>query len=76
MRILDEELLQDTPFVAVDLEVAERNIRRMGDLARSAGVKLRPHTKTHKSPRFAREQLASGATGITTAKLGEAEVMA
>jgi D-serine deaminase-like pyridoxal phosphate-dependent protein len=45
-------------------------------LARKAGVKLRPHTKTHKSVEVARMQLQLGAAGITVAKLGEAEVMA
>ncbi len=39
-------------------------------------MRLRPHTKTHKSPYIARRQLDAGACGITVAKLGEAEVMA
>jgi D-serine deaminase-like pyridoxal phosphate-dependent protein len=34
-----------------------------------------PHTKSHNIPELAKRQLASGATGITVAKLGEAEVM-
>jgi D-serine deaminase-like pyridoxal phosphate-dependent protein len=38
-------------------------------------VKLRPHTKTHKVPEIARMQLEAGASGITVAKLGEAEVL-
>jgi len=37
---------------------------------------LRPHIKTHKLPRFAQQQVALGAVGITCQKLGEAEVMA
>ncbi|MFZ5815609.1 MAG: alanine racemase [Bacillota bacterium] len=60
----------------IDLDQAERNIRRMQAIADAAGVGLRPHTKTHKSPFFARLQVAAGARGITCAKLGEAEVMA
>ena len=48
----------------------------MAAVAREAGVNLRPHTKTHKSPELARRQLDAGASGITVAKLGEAEVMA
>lgn len=36
---------------------------------------LRPHCKTHKSPRIAREQLARGAVGVCVAKLSEAECM-
>lgn len=66
----------DTPCIIIDLDQAERNIRRMQAIADAAGVKLRPHTKTHKSPFFAQMQLAAGAKGITCAKLGEAEVMA
>ena len=66
----------DTPCIIIDLDQAERNIRRMQAIADQAGVKLRPHTKTHKSPFFAQMQVAAGARGITCAKLGEAEVMA
>lgn len=66
----------DTPCIVIDLDQAERNVRHMQAMADAAGVKLRPHTKTHKSPYFARMQLAAGAAGITCAKLGEAEVMA
>jgi D-serine deaminase-like pyridoxal phosphate-dependent protein len=66
----------DTPSVLVDLDALERNIREMADAARSAGVALRPHIKTHKSPQIARMQLAAGAVGVTCAKLGEAEAMA
>ncbi len=44
--------------------------------AASAGVRLRPHAKTHKSPAVARWQLDAGAVGITCAKIGEAEVFA
>jgi D-serine deaminase-like pyridoxal phosphate-dependent protein len=66
----------DTPSVIVDLPVLERNIAEMAALARAAGIALRPHIKTHKSPEIARLQLAAGAIGLTCAKLGEAEVMA
>ena len=65
----------DTPSLLIDLDVLERNIAEMADVARTAGVRLRPHTKSHKSPEIARMQLAAGASGITVAKLGEAEVM-
>lgn len=66
----------DTPVLLFDLDVVERNLTEMAELARSAGVKLRPHTKTHKCPEIARMQVDAGASGITVAKLGEAEVMA
>ena len=44
--------------------------------ASNAGVRLRPHAKTHKSPGIARMQLDAGAVGLCCAKLGEAEVFA
>ncbi|RKN84185.1 alanine racemase [Paenibacillus ginsengarvi] len=66
----------DTPAVLIDLDVLDRNLRDTANAAARAGVKLRPHTKTHKSVWIAKEQLRYGATGITVAKLGEAEVMA
>lgn len=65
----------ETPSLLFDLDVVERNVAEMAELARSAGVRLRPHTKTHKCPEIARMQLDAGASGITVAKLGEAEVM-
>jgi D-serine deaminase-like pyridoxal phosphate-dependent protein len=66
----------DTPALLIDLDTMERNIAAMASVAAAAGVRLRPHTKTHKCPEIARMQVAAGATGITVAKLGEAEVMA
>ncbi len=65
-----------TPFLQVDLDRLDRNIRRTAERAAAAGVALRPHVKTHKSPEIARRQLAAGATGITVATIGEAEVFA
>ena len=66
----------ETPAVVIDLDILEANLKFTADLAAKAGVKLRPHTKTHKSVWIAKRQLAYGASGITVAKLGEAEVMA
>jgi len=63
-----------TPAVVVDLDVLERNIRRMAARAREAGVRLRPHAKTHKSPAIGALQRAAGAWGLSLAKVGEAEV--
>jgi D-serine deaminase-like pyridoxal phosphate-dependent protein len=65
-----------TPAVLIDLDIVARNIARMQEHARAAGVKLRPHAKTHKSPRVAAMQIERGAVGICCAKLGEAEVFA
>jgi D-serine deaminase-like pyridoxal phosphate-dependent protein len=64
-----------TPRVVVDLPTLRANIAGMQELATSAGVRLRPHSKTHKSPVIAQWQLDAGAVGICCAKLGEAEVM-
>ena len=47
---------------------------RVQQLASAAGMQLRPHAKTHKSPIVAKWQLDRGASGICCAKVGEAEV--
>jgi len=60
----------------VDVAVMERNLAAMARLAASAGVRLRPHAKTHKTPLVARRQLEHGAAGLTVATLREAEVFA
>ncbi len=65
----------DTPALLFDLDVVERNIEEMAAVARDAGVGLRPHAKTHKSPEIAGMQIAAGARGLTVAKLDEAEIM-
>jgi len=65
-----------TPAVVVDLDVLERNIARMAARAREAGVRLRPHAKTHKCPQIAGLQRAAGAWGLSVAKVGEAEEFA
>jgi len=74
-RIIAGDQSLDTPLIAVDLDVLQRNIAEMAALAASCGVALRPHAKTHKSPHIARMQLEAGAVGLTCAKLGEAEVL-
>jgi D-serine deaminase-like pyridoxal phosphate-dependent protein len=65
-----------TPQVLIDRTRALNNIARVQDLASSAGMRLRPHAKTHKSPVVAKWQIDRGAAGICCAKLGEAEVFA
>jgi D-serine deaminase-like pyridoxal phosphate-dependent protein len=66
----------DTPAVLIDLDKAEANLKSAQEAADAAGLKLRPHIKTHKLPMFAKRQVELGAVGITVQKLGEAEVMA
>jgi D-serine deaminase-like pyridoxal phosphate-dependent protein len=65
-----------TPAVLVDVDALERNVTRMAERARSHGVALRPHAKTHKTLEIARLQVAAGAVGLTVAKTAEAEVFA
>jgi D-serine deaminase-like pyridoxal phosphate-dependent protein len=65
-----------TPRICIDRTKVHANIASMQAVAQRAGVSLRPHAKTHKSPIIARWQLDAGAAGICCAKLGEAEVFA
>jgi D-serine deaminase-like pyridoxal phosphate-dependent protein len=65
-----------TPQVLIDRKRVRQNIDRVQALAESAGARLRPHSKTHKSPTIAQWQIARGAAGICCAKIGEAEVFA
>ncbi|MFN3238665.1 MAG: DSD1 family PLP-dependent enzyme [Pseudomonadales bacterium] len=65
-----------TPALVIDLEAYERNLQKMQSHVNEHGLGLRCHTKMHKSPIIAKQQLALGATGVCCAKVGEAEVMA
>ena len=65
-----------TPALLIDQDTVVHNLTKVSDMVRSAGKKLRPHIKTHKIPAFAKMQIDSGAVGICTAKVSEAEVMA
>ena len=65
----------DTPALLIDLDAFERNLTRMADAVRAAGIRLRAHAKTHKSPDIARKQMAQGAVGVCCQKVSEAEVM-
>ena len=66
----------DTPSIIVDLNIAEENIKKMQSFANDNSVSMRPHSKTNKSPYWAKKQIEAGAIGICCAKLGEAEMMA
>jgi D-serine deaminase-like pyridoxal phosphate-dependent protein len=65
----------DTPALVIDLDAFERNLKRMADFAGRAGVRLRAHAKTHKSPDIAARQVALGAVGVCCQKVSEAEAM-
>lgn len=65
-----------TPALVIDLDIVEHNITKAQAYCDAAGIRNRPHVKTHKSPILAAMQRDAGAIGITCQKLGEAEVMA
>lgn len=65
----------DTPALVVDLDIMEKNLERVACYTREHQLRLRPHTKTHKSIGIAQRQMALGAAGLTVAKVSEAEVM-
>jgi D-serine deaminase-like pyridoxal phosphate-dependent protein len=65
----------DTPALILDLNAFERNLKKMADFARSAGIGLRPHAKTHRCPTIALQQIQAGATGQCCQKVGEAEAL-
>ena len=67
----------DTPALLLDLRAMEHNLQSMA--AYFAGVKpaLRPHVKLHRAtPALAHRQMQAGASGLTCAKLSEAEALA
>lgn len=66
----------DTPCIVVDRAKMLDNINRYQRFASEAGIALRPHAKTHKTPQIAQLQIDAGAVGVTVAKIGEAEAMA
>ncbi len=69
MRVLED---LPTPCVLIDERRMEANLEQMA--IKADGVRLRPHTKTHKSVALAKRQQLHGAVGITVAKVSEAEV--
>ncbi|WP_299346415.1 D-TA family PLP-dependent enzyme [uncultured Maritalea sp.] len=65
-----------TPAVLIDETIVDKNIMRVQNYMDQAGLKARPHIKTHKIPEFAKKQLAAGAIGITCQKISEAQIFA
>jgi 3-hydroxy-D-aspartate aldolase len=73
---MDEADIQ-TPCLVLDLDALERNIRKMGDYARSKGMRHRSHGKMHKSVDVQKlQQELGGAIGVCCQKVSEAEVFA
>ena len=65
----------DTPALLLDRAASDRNLATMAAFFRERPARLRPHFKNHKCVTLAKRQLATGAIGMTCAKLGEAEVL-
>ncbi len=65
-----------TPAMVIDAATVFRNVARLAEYAAEHDLDVRPHTKTHKSRQVAALQMSAGAVGLTTAKVGEAEMMA
>jgi len=63
-----------TPYVEIDEDRLISNLKEMQQKADKAGVRLRPHIKTHKSLMIANRQLQLGAIGVTASKPDEALV--
>jgi D-serine deaminase-like pyridoxal phosphate-dependent protein len=78
--VLDPDLpaFQDiqTPALVLDSGALARNISGMAAFAKAHDIGLRPHAKTHKSPRIAQLQLEAGALGISCATVAEIEAFA
>jgi D-serine deaminase-like pyridoxal phosphate-dependent protein len=64
-----------TPALLLDLDAFTANLQSMADHCRRSGCGFRPHAKTHKCVEIARRQVASGALGVSTATVPEAEAM-
>ncbi|MFW5871952.1 MAG: alanine racemase, partial [bacterium] len=64
-----------TPALLINELLLKTNVNKMQDLANLSEVNLRPHTKTHRTPKIAQFQIESGSIGITVATTGEAECM-
>ncbi len=64
-----------TPCLILDLDALERNIKKMGDYAKSHGMRHRAHGKMHKSVDVLElQQRLGGAAGVCCQKVSEAEV--
>ena len=64
------------PVLLLDEARVRRNLRRMAERATAAGVRLRPHFKTHQSHAVGRWCRALGVEAITVSSLAMAEYFA
>ena len=61
-----------TPGLILDIDRVRKNAARIGNVAKSNGVRLRPHIKTHKCIEVARLQTEGFNGAITVSTLAEA----
>ena len=73
---MDEKDIQ-TPCLVLDLDALERNVKKMGDYAKSHGMRHRSHGKMHKSVDVQKlQEELGGSCGVCCQKVSEAEVFA
>lgn len=66
-----------TPCLVLDLDALERNVKKMGEIARAMGVRHRVHGKMHKSVDVAKlQESLGGSCGVCCQKVSEAEAFA
>src|SRR5260370_13266809 len=65
-----------TPALILDRAILNRNLKRMSDRLRDAGVMLRPHLKTAKSSEIGRRAVEGHDGRITVSTLAEARYFA
>ncbi|HYX02106.1 MAG TPA: alanine racemase [Reyranella sp.] len=65
-----------TPALILDRAILDRNLKRMSERLRAAGVLLRPHLKTAKSVQIGRKAVAGHDGRITVSTLAEARYFA
>ena len=64
-----------TPALILNMEALERNLAALAKFCGGAGMRMRPHAKSHKCSEIAKRQIAGGAIGVCCATLKEARVM-
>jgi len=73
---IDESLDElQTPSLVLDLEILERNLRRMALRMRKLKVSMRPHFKTHRNLEIVETQQELKAVGFTVSTVDEARVL-
>lgn len=71
-RIGDRVEEVETPALLIDVQAAERNIKRLQEITKGTSAIPRPHAKSHKCPNLARMQIKHGAIGVCCQKVSEA----